>query len=160
MHDDTTSQVDQWAEIDAQLDREPADEWDPEPGDRLRGTLTAIDYRPTKKGHVLPILRIAQLQDGTETTVLAGRKLLVSRLIETKPQPGDLIGIQFDGLIDAKGGGQPYYGYRVGVIPVGDRDPSKAFRDPETVTVERDLGLTPEAQQAADPWSGNDSPGF
>lgn len=150
--------IDPWADLDKQLDAEPADDWDPEPGERLRGTLVAIDYRPTSKGHTLAILRIAQ-QDGTEARVLCGRKLLRERLIELKPQAGDLIGLQFDGLVDAKGGGQPYYSYRVGVVPVGDRDSSAAFQDPATVKVERDLGLTDEAQQATDPWTKGDNTG-
>lgn len=164
MHSDSTTQAnsdeatDPWANLDQQLDREPADEWDPQPGERLRGTLAGIDYRPTKKGHTLAILRVTQ-PDGTEVRVLAGRKILVTRLIETKPQPGDLIGIQFDGLIDAKGGGQPYYGYRVGVVQIGDRDPVAAFKDPATVTPEKDLGLTPAAQAAAAPWSNGDPSG-
>lgn len=158
---ETREPIDPWATLDAQLDAEPADEWDPQPGERLRGTLVAIDYRPTQKGHNLAILRIAQ-QDGTEARVLAGRKLLRERLIELKPQPGDLVGIQFDGLVDAKAGGQPYFGYRVGIVPVGDRDPSAAFKDPATVTVERDLGLTDEAQRSTDPWANGDNtdPGF
>lgn len=158
MNPDTTTEAttDPWANLDHQLDADPNNEWDPKPGDRLRGTLTGIDYRPTKRGAVLAVLRITD-QDGTETRVPAGRKLLISRLLELKPQPGDLIGIQFDGLVDAKGGGQPYYGYRVAVVPAGDRDPSMAFQDPATVTVERDLGLTPQAQASADAWSNDDT---
>lgn len=158
MHSDTTTEAttDPWANLDSQLDADPASEWDPAPGDRLRGTLAGIDYRLTKRGDVLAVLRITE-QDGTETRVLAGRKLLITRLIELKPQPGDLLGIQFDGLVDAKGGGQPYYGYRVGLVPMGDRDPAAAFKDPATVTVEKDLGLTADAQAAPDPWTAGES---
>lgn len=152
---DTHEPADVWDTLNKALDVDPDKGWVPEPGERLTGTLRRIEYRRTKRGDWLPILHI-ETTDGSSTTVTAGRRVLVARLIESQVQPNDLIAIQYDGQVTPTGGGNPYFGYRLAVHKVGERG-ADVFRDPETITDADDLELTPEAQNGGDPWTKQDT---
>lgn len=151
---DTSQSVDEWAELEAGLDVDPGSDWEPEPGDRLIGTVRDIDYRRTSDGRVLPILTL-DTRDGQALRVPAGRAALLAQLLKHRVQPGDLLGVQFDGKIIPSGGGREYFGYRVTVRHTADRG-ADVLRDPATMTVDASADLVAGAE--SDPWaSGNGS---
>jgi hypothetical protein len=132
-----------------ELDKAPerGDEWDPEPGDTIIGTLTEIQHPKTKKGdRYLPIL-ILETEDGP-VRVAAGRQVLRDQLLEKKVQVHDRLAIRYTGVPE----GKRWHGYRVAVAESGPRDPHQAFT---TEPRDEDLEFTDEAQDAAD-----EEPGF
>ena len=126
-----------------ELDKAPdrGNEWDPEPGDTIVGTVLEFQHPKTKDGdRFLPVV-ILETEDGP-VRVAAGRQVLRDQLLERKVQVSDRLAIRYTGIPD----GKRWHGYKVAVAESGPRDPSKAF------TAEPrgdDLGLTEEAENAA-----------
>ena len=129
-------------------------EWDPQPGDAVVGYIHQIEYVNTENGD-FPVVHVRDDTD-TITTVACGRRKLRSTLARMKAQPGDAVGIQFQGKVTAKKGGNDYFGYRVDVVRIGERKPDEALRD------EDDLGLvsgaaatdaSDEKSSAVDVWN-------
>lgn len=132
-------------QIEANLDREEI-EWEPEEvGERVIGYVTGIEYIDTKDGNRIGVLLI-DTKNGTRVRVWAGRTRLRKQLVRAKVQPGDAIGIRYEGKKEAKNGGNDYFDYKVDVIREGPR------RDGEMFTEEEDLGLV--AGAVDDMWTG------
>lgn len=126
-----------------ELDKAPdrGNEWDPEPGDTIVGTVLEFQHPKTKDGdRFLPVV-ILETEDGP-VRVAAGRQVLRDQLLERKVQVSDRVAIRYSGIPD----GKRWHGYKVAVAESGPRDPSKAFT---TEPREDDLGLTDEAQNDA-----------
>lgn len=137
-----------FAELEAQLDVEQID-WNPEqPGERILGLVKSIEYLPTKSGGLMGVLRLVT-PSGAEARVAAGAKNLRAQLEAAKVQPGDGLGLQYEGQRQSRTGGNQYNAYKVVMQAVGPRDPENAFKVPEDPD---DLGILPGAAQ--DPWTG------
>lgn len=115
---DNPTDADAFAALNAALDVTEIS-WEPKPGDRLTGKLLDVEQAVAKSGEPYPILRL-ECQDGTVYRVAAGRTVLRRKLVAAKVQPGDLLGIQYDGEAESKNG-RTFHDYRVAVQPVGER---------------------------------------
>lgn len=111
------------AELEAELDETPS-RWNPEPGEKVSGLVTAVKYVQAKHG-VMPVV---MLRDGygKSVEVAASRTMLKNRLAEAKVQPGDVLAICFTG--DQVGAsGVAFKGYEVRHKAKGARRPGEYF---------------------------------
>lgn len=128
-------------QIEENLARTEID-WEPEEvGEQVVGRIAFIEYIDTKNGE-MPILAI-DTKDGTRVRVWCGRNRLRKQLARTKVQPGDALGIRYEGMKEPKSGGNAYFDYRVDVIRVGERKPDEMFRDTD------DDDFVPAAKQSS-----------
>lgn len=81
--------------------------WKPEPGDIVTGRVVDIEMFDGKFG-TYPLLML-ETDDGDEIAVHAFHTVLKSELARKRPQPGDLIGIKFQGDPEGRG----YQAYKV-----------------------------------------------
>ena len=72
------------------------EEWKPQPGDELIGTITSITERESQYGWY-PVIAIAQDETGTVFEINAARGGILDDVIAHKPKPGDKIGLRFVG---------------------------------------------------------------
>lgn len=132
--------------IEANLQREEID-WEPtEVGDTVVGYVGAIEYVETKNGE-MPVVAI-DTKDGARVKVYCGRTRLRKQLAKNKVQPGDALGIRYEGEKASKSGGNRYFDYRVDVVRVGERKPDEIFRD----TDDDDL-VAGAVQASQDVWT-------
>ena len=107
--------------IDEQLDaaeEDFADAWIPkEAGEKLIGLLVRRDERTNQYGSY-PILTVRD-DNGDDLAWHAQRTVGRSQVEKTDPQPGDRVGIVFQGKKTGRNG--PYFGYRV-VVERGDAE--------------------------------------
>jgi hypothetical protein len=131
-------------------------DWEPqEVGEQVVGFVAAIEYMATKNGETP---RIAlDTEDGTRVLIWCGRTRLRRQLARNKVQPGDGLGIRYEGSKTAASG-NTYFDYRVDVYRVGERVPGEMFRDAD------DDDLLPGAKQASSEaeaiWSDDAEPDF
>lgn len=142
------------ARISANLERTEV-EWEPtDPGDTVVGYVGAIELIETKNG-VIPVV-LVDTEDGSRVRVYAGRTRLRKQLVANKVQPGDAVGIRYEGEKQPRNGGRSYFDYRVDVVRIGERKPD------EMLVETPDDGLVPGAVQAgqeSDVWD-DDKPEF
>lgn len=109
------------------LDKEPErNEWDPEPGDTILGTVTGFEHPQTKdKKRFVPVL-ILECEDGP-VRVAVVRNVLKKQLAEENDvQIGDRVAIRFLGKKEGKSGND-YFGYKTALAQQGPRNPAKRF---------------------------------
>lgn len=112
--------------IEQNLQRDELD-WEPsEVGDQVVGFVAGISYVETRNGET-PILAI-DTKGGTRVKVWAGRTRLRKQLAANKVQPGDAIGIRYEGQKRSKNG-HDFFDYKIEVVRVGPRKPEEMFRD-------------------------------
>lgn len=149
---DTTTDANDSAALDALLDAvdaPPATEWNPEPGDKLAGTIAAVEVIDTKNG-AMPVLTITA-PDGTDWRVAAGRTALRRQLVRCKVQPGDLIALKYAGLVESANG-REYHDYIVRTDTRGvARDDRALVVDPKAD--DDSLGLVADLTTEPDPWA-------
>lgn len=108
-----------WDDLEAELDVKE-ERWDPKPGDRLIGTIDRLDPMPATKGEPYYIVHI-KTRDGEKLSFPASRARLRNPLAAAKAQPGDRVGIQYDGEQIAEKSGNSFHEYRVIVKATGPR---------------------------------------
>lgn len=88
------------------LDRDP-ENWDPNPGDKLVGTLVEITTRDNGHGPY-PLVEI-ETADGRLVHFHAWHTVAASELAQKNPAPGDRVGVKYLGVP----AGKSYESYRV-----------------------------------------------
>ena len=128
-----------------QLDAPDPQKWEPSEGDRLLGTLRRIRY---VSGMSFYAIITIEDQDGAYWDVSCGPATLKRDLSDLKPQPGDLIGVSFEGIGVTKND-REFKKYRVAVEHKGERITGTEF-DLERAQSESDgdLGFTDSWQAA------------
>lgn len=145
MTDTTTKPQSTDEDLLAKLDSAPSgpgNDWSPEPGDTVIGTVLRFEHPKTKTGdRYLPIvvLEIDGSEGTKELRVAVKHKILAAELLDAKVQIGDRAAIRFLGQPEGKN----YYLYRVSIAAAGPRDESLRFT---TEPVSDDL--VPEAAAA------------
>lgn len=129
MQVDRSNDTDPFAALDAALDVVEVP-WEPKVGDRLTGRILDVERAVSKNGEEYPVLRI-ECQDGAVVRVSAGRAVLKRKLEAARAQPGDLLGLQYDGEAESKNG-RTFHNYRVAVHRVGERGPDVFVADRES----------------------------
>jgi hypothetical protein len=104
----------------AQVDREFAEAWRPEPGDKLVGEVVELSQRDGSFG-VYPIITIRR-DDGTELALHAFHSVAQNELARARPQVGETIAVKYVGKKTGADGRSSYHAYKVAV----DR-PAAAF---------------------------------
>jgi len=120
----------------------PGNDWSPEPGDTVIGTVRRFEHPKTKTGdRFLPIVVLeVEATEGTEELrVPVKHKILAAELLDAKVQVGDRVAIRYLGQPEGKN----YYLYRLSAAAAGPRDESLRFT---TEPVSDDL--VPEAAAA------------
>lgn len=143
---DTTTEIKTTDEdLLAKLDSAPSgpgNDWSPEPGDTVIGTVRRFEHPKTKTGdRFLPIVVLeVEATEGTteELRVPVKHRVLASELLDSKVQLGDRVAIRYLGQPE----GKSYYLYRVSTAAAGPRDESLRF------TTEPLEDLVPEALAA------------
>ena len=118
---DADPDVDPFDALEAELEVQES-EWDPEPGEKVIGRMLDTDWVKAKTGRWLPIVRLEK-KDGSVVRVPAAREVIKRKLESEKAQPGDLIGLKYEGLAASKNGGNEYHSYKLAVTRVGERGP-------------------------------------
>lgn len=110
----------------AALDQEERT-WEPtEPGEQIMGRITGIEYTDTRNGPVPVVVMTAE--DGSRVRAFCGRRVLRRQLVQSRVQPGDLVGIRFLGERESKAGNR-FFDYTVVVERSGPRRPDEVLRD-------------------------------
>lgn len=121
--------------IEDRLDRE---DWDPVPGGKLIGTITALSTRKSKKGALYPVMTVRD-DEGSEHVVSCA--LFADDVIAYAPSVGDRVGVKFCGPRDRRDGEGTYDKF----IVAFEKEPAA---DVDWVAMAEDRRL---AVQAADP---------
>jgi hypothetical protein len=102
-------------DVNAQVDREYAQAWRPNPGDKLVGEVVELSQREGLYG-VYPIITVRE-DDGTERAVHAFHAVAAAELAKVRPQVGERIAIKYVGQEPTADGrsGSFYHRYRVAV---------------------------------------------
>ena len=108
-------------DIEQQLDRQYAEAWRPEPGEKLIGRVTEIGAREGAYG-TYPIVTVKQ-DDGSELALHAFHTVAMNELAAAKPQVGEQVAILYRGQLKAADGKSSYHAYKV-VMP---ERPAAAF---------------------------------
>lgn len=139
-HDKSTEPTTDEELLEALDKEEERNEWDPEPGDTILGTVTGFEHPLTKdKKRLVPVL-ILECEEGP-VRVAVVRNVLKKQLAEENDvQIGDRVAIRFLGKKEGKTGND-YFGYKTSVAHREPRNPAKRF----TLKPHDDLDLTDEA---------------
>jgi len=137
------------ASIEERLDRE---DWDPQPGQKLIGTITGLSTRMSKKGIAYPILVVKDDQGGEHIVSAA---LFADDVIAHAPSIGERIGIKFAGPQDRRDGSGTYDKYVVAF----DKEPTTEI---DWADMAERRGLTIQAATTAEPrddeWDSAEPP--
>lgn len=130
-------------DIDAMLDG-VGEPWDPEPGERVSGTVVEIDECQSSFGpDAYPVVTI-KTEDGDFVSIYCSRSVLLGQMQRARPQIGDRIGVRFDGKKMSKSGNS-YFAYRV--VNATKRKSSYQWDQ---------AGTDDDVEEAADPYSPED----
>lgn len=99
--------------VDAQVDREFADAWRPDPGDKLVGDVVELGQRDGAYG-AYPIVTVRR-DDGTELALHAFHTVAQTELARARPQIGERIAIKYVGKKTGADGRSSYHAYKVAV---------------------------------------------
>lgn len=124
------------------LDRNYADAWRPEPGDKLVGTIVEIGSRLGEHGRY-PIVTIREDEGGQELAFHAYRQVAQNKLAELAPEIGERIAIRYDGPKPKSTGTGVYYAYKVAVDRPDAAFNWKIFKDPNAFDDEPATTVTP-----------------
>lgn len=144
-----SDQQDLWDQMNDQLDQDYPESFIfsvDEPGkDRVIGTFVRVDTGPsqyTDSGKV-PIY-VLKDKANKEIGLWGIHQVLRDNFQEKQPQPGDLVGVRYQGLIKPRSGrGNGYHGYRIVVQRQGTSDPTidwSVFGDIPTLVPAEDAG--------------------
>lgn len=122
-----------------QLDAPEPQKWEPRPGDRIIGTLRRIRYVSGSMSN-FAIITIED-QDDLLWDVSCGPASLKRPLTELRVQPGDLVGISFEGMAQTKDGSREFKKFKVATDAQGERIAGTEF-DLERAESEGELGFT------------------
>jgi hypothetical protein len=95
------------------VDREYAEAWKPDPGDKLIGSVVEISQRDGTFG-AYPILTVRQ-DDGTELALHAFHTVVANELARARPEIGERIAIKYIGMKPGSDGRAGYHAYKVAV---------------------------------------------
>ena len=95
------------ASIEERLNRE---DWNPAPGEKVIGVITAMTARTARKGGVYPVLTIKD-DEGAEHIVSCA--LFAADVIAHRPAIGERVGVKFCGPKDRRDGDGTYDKYVV-----------------------------------------------
>jgi hypothetical protein len=104
------------AAFDKQVDREYAEAWRPEAGDKLVGEVVELGQREGAFG-TYPIVTVRR-DDGTEAALHAFHTVAANELAKAAPQVGERIAIKYVGQKETESG-QAYHAYRVATDRAG-----------------------------------------
>lgn len=122
------------AAMAAELDV-PIHDYEPEVGEQVVGYVDSIDYMNVGENKdEVPVVML-NVAGGSKVRVFCGRARLRKELARQLVQPGDAVGIKYEGMPV----GKSYHSYRITVHRIGERQPELAFRNPEPAD---DLGLS------------------
>jgi hypothetical protein len=98
-------------------DRLAREEWNPQPGDVIVGTIAAITARQvtTKEGYQrwLPIVTVDPGEKGKPAVIVDGGFSTADALIAARPKIGQQIGFKFHGPVDNPKSGKTFDKYTV-----------------------------------------------
>lgn len=102
--------------LEERLEAGFAEAWRPDKEDSkvLIGEIVEISKRSTEYG-VYPIVTVRQ-EDGTEKAIHGLHAVLKNELIRQRPQPGEKIGVRYDGFVATPDG--KYKGYEKYTVKV------------------------------------------
>jgi hypothetical protein len=101
-------------DVDKQVDREYAEAWRYEPGDKLIGETVELSQREGAYG-IYPIITVRQ-DNGVELAFHAFHTVARNELAKAAPQVGERIAIKYVGVKEAGGEGRSsYHAYKVAV---------------------------------------------
>lgn len=86
-----------------------AEAWQPEPNEKLEGTVTSISMASSEHGNYVVVE--VQQDDGGKLAFHAFHTAARSQLDRLRPKVGDEIGILYEGLKTPKSGGDQYENY-------------------------------------------------
>ena len=95
------------ASIEERLDRE---DWDPQPGQKLIGTITGLSTRTSKKGGLYPVMVVKDERGGEHVVSCA---LFADDVITYAPNIGERVGVKFVGPQPRRDGDGNYDKYVV-----------------------------------------------
>ena len=125
-----------------EMNLETAEGWRPEEGDTVIGTVVVVDagWSDFKNGYY-PIITV-QPDDGAPVAVHCFHDVLEKRVTDLRPEPGDTIGIKYQGKRKTKDGNREVAIYTVrvkGKSPVSVWDTRLA---PATAPAQSDIPAT------------------
>ncbi len=100
-------------DVNAEVDREYAEAWRPEPGDKLIGEVVELSQRDGEFGSY-PIITIKQ-GNGEELALHAFHTVAQNELARVRPQVGETAAIKYIGKRTAQDGRTTFHAYRVAV---------------------------------------------
>jgi hypothetical protein len=103
------------------LDKDYAPGWKPEPGDKVAGVVVERSQRDGGFG-MYPIITVRQ-DSGAEIAIHASSTVIQNEVTAQDPQPGDQIGVLYQGEKTAKDGRSTYHAYRVIVVKAQENRP-------------------------------------
>jgi hypothetical protein len=134
-------------DVNAQVDREYAEAWRPDPGDKLIGEVIELSQRDGAYG-VYPIITLKQ-SDGVELAFHAFHTVAQSRLASARPHVGERVAVKYLGLNNS--GDRPYHDYRVAVDGPAAAFNWGAFSDSDAAgEVEPDIPTSYDDESATD----------
>jgi hypothetical protein len=95
----SAEKMDLYASAEAQLDAEKIEAWRPDKLDpaRIIGEILDIDLAVSVSGASCPIVLTANTREVGLRRIWAWHKVLLSELIEARPQVGDVVGFSYSG---------------------------------------------------------------
>jgi hypothetical protein len=94
------------------VDREFAEAWRPDPGDKLVGEIVELGARAGYDDELYPIVTIRQ-DNGVELAAHCFHTVLRNELAKLKPQVGQRIAVKYEGEVATANGRSRYHSYRV-----------------------------------------------
>ena len=125
---------------DKLVDREFAEAWRPDPGDKLVGEIVELGQRSGYDDELYPIVTVRQ-DDGVELAAHCFHTVLRNELAKLRPQVGQRVAIRYDGQKDPGGGRSRYHSYRVATdsVPAFSWGAFGADGDPGVTDVASDI---------------------
>jgi hypothetical protein len=139
-HPDRRQEV---ASIEERLDRE---DWNPQPGQKLIGTITGLSVRTSKKGGLYPVLVVKDEHGGEHVVSCA---LFADDVIAYAPSIGERVGVKFVGPQDRRDGDGTYDKYVVAF----EKEPAVEV---DWAEMAGRRGITTQAAATADPRDGDE----
>jgi len=116
--------------------------WDPKPGDKIAGIVVHRSVSDSHHSKGFPVLFVSV--DGSMVEIRAMAKVIREEVETQDPQPGDAIGIVYEGEQD------DYHAFRVVVVHTGGKDVDAAGPGPSpSAKAERHAGTTGEGASGA-----------
>jgi hypothetical protein len=104
---------------DKLVDREFAEAWRPDPGDKLVGEIVELGARAGYNDELYPIVTVRQ-DDGVELAFHAFHTVARNELAKLHPQVGQRLAVRYEGEKQGADGRSKYHHYRIATdaVPV------------------------------------------